>query len=93
MQVSPFTARVLKAAFVSAEDCDREVTKGIHGGEYQLVQNPIISNLYWREMLKTQVYQQYLVAFPVDEALCVSKWLVGMYLLSILGKCTIQALF
>ena len=94
MQVSSFTARGLKAAFVSAEDCDREVIKGIHGEEYQLVLNPIIiSNLYWREMLQTQVYQQHLVAFPVDEALCMSKWLVGMYLLSILGKCAIEACF
>ena len=94
MQVSSFTARDLKAAFVSAEDCDREVIKGIHGGEYQLVLNPIIiSNLSWREMLWTQVYQQHLVAFPVDEAHCVSKWLVAMYLLSILGKRAIQACF
>ena len=64
----------LKTAFVSAEDCDRE---GIHGGEYQLMlisPESIISNLYWREMLQTQVYQQNLVAFAVDEAHCVSKW-------------------
>ena len=76
MQVSSFTARDLKAAFVSAEDCDREVTKGIYGGEYQLMlisPESIISNLSWREMLRTQVYQQNLVAFAVDEAgtLCI----------------------
>ena len=29
--------RGLKAAFVSAEDCDREVFKGVHGVEYQIV--------------------------------------------------------
>ena len=84
MQVSSFTARGLKAAFVSAEDCDKEVIKCIHRGEYQLVlisPESIISNLYWREMLRTQVYQQNLVAFAVDEAHCVSKWLVGTYLL------------
>ena len=84
MQVSSFTARGLKAAFVSAEDCDKEVIKCIHRGEYQLMlisPESIISNLYWREMLRTQVYQQNLVAFAVDEAHCVSKWLVGMYLL------------
>lgn len=77
VQVSSFTARGLKTAFVSAEDCDKEVVKGIHGGEYQLVlisPESIISNLYWREMLRTQVYQQNLVAFAVDEAHCVSKW-------------------
>ena len=96
MQVSSFTARDLKAAFVSAEDCDRRVIKGIHGGEYQLVlisPESIISNLYCREMLQTQVYQQNLVAFPVDEAHCASKWLVAMYLLSILVENTIQACF
>lgn len=64
---------------MSAENCDREVTKGIHDGEYQLVfisPESIISNLYWREMLRTPVYQENLVAFAVDEAHCVSKWLV-----------------
>ena len=71
MQVSSFTARGFKAAFVS---CDREVVTGIHEGEYQIVlvsPDSIImgSNLYWREMLRTQVYQQNLA---VDEAHCVS---------------------
>jgi len=78
-QVSSFTAKGLKTAFVSAENCDREVTKGIHDGEYQLVfisPESIISNLYWREMLRTPVYRENLVAFAVDEAHCVSKWLV-----------------
>ena len=52
MQVSPFTARDLKAAFVSAEDCDREVTKGIHGGEYQLVLISPESNNYQQSVLE-----------------------------------------
>ena len=41
--------------FVSGRDLFiTVVTKGIHGGEYQLVlisPESIISNLYWREML------------------------------------------
>ena len=82
MQVSSFTARGLKAAFVSAEDCDREV---IHGGEYQLVlispeltcigerccEHKCTSKILWPLLLMRQAH-------------CVSKWLVGTYLLSIL---------
>ena len=67
--------RDLKAAFVSAEDCDREVVKRIHGVEYQIVlisPESIIGNLYWREMLQAQVYQHNLVASAIDEARCVS---------------------
>ena len=55
----------LKAALsVSAEDCDRDVVKGIHGVEYLISPESIImgSDLYWR----AQVYQQNLVAFAVD---------------------------
>ena len=57
---------------MSAEDRDREVVKGVHGIEYQIVlispESIILgSDLYWREMLRAQVYQQNLVAFPVDE--------------------------
>ena len=52
VQVSPFTARGLKAAFVSAEDCDREVIKGIHGREYQLVLISPESNNYQQSVLE-----------------------------------------
>ena len=57
---------------MSAEDRDREVVKGVHGIEYQIVLiNPesIImgSDLYWREMLRAQVYWQNLVAFAINE--------------------------
>ena len=57
--------RGLKAVLiVSAEDCDRDVVKGIRGVEYLISPESIImgSDLYWR----AQVYQQNLVAFTVD---------------------------
>ena len=46
---------------MSAEDRDREVVKGVHGIEYQIVlisPESIImgSDPYWREMLRAQVY-------------------------------------
>ena len=95
-QVSSFNVRGLKAAFVSAEDCDMEVVKGIHGGKCQIMlisPESTISKQYWREMLRAHVYQQNLVAIVIDEAHCVSKWLVGTHLLPIHEKCVIQACF
>ena len=76
---------------MSNEDCDRKV---IHGGEYQLVlispeltcigerccEHKCTSNILWPFLL-------------MIEAHCVSKCLVAMYLLSILGKCAIPACF
>ena len=46
--------RGLKAALIlSAEDCDRDVVKGIHGVEYLISLESIImgSDLYWKEMV------------------------------------------
>ena len=96
VQVSSFTARGLKAAFVSAEDCDREVTKGIHGGECSnscwLVQNRLSATCLGERCYEHRCISK--ILWPLllmRQAHCVSKWLVGMYLLSILGKCAIQA--
>ena len=46
--------RGLKAALiVSAEDCDRDIVKGIHGMEYLISPESIMmGDLYWREMVQ-----------------------------------------
>lgn len=48
-------------------------------GQCQLVYispEALLCNLYWREILRSEVWQLNLVALVVDEAHCVQKWLV-----------------
>ena len=34
----------------------------------------LVGGMEWRSMLVTDVYQSCLIAFVVDEALCIKKW-------------------
>ena len=62
-------------AFVCGE-IERE-DKMLTEGKYHLIfvsPESIMTNLRWREVLWSNVYQQHLVVFAVDEAHCVPKW-------------------
>ena len=46
-------------------------------GEYQIIflsPEVLLTELRWREMLRTEVYQNNLVGVIVDEAHCVETW-------------------
>ena len=80
-QVSVFTSKGIKAAFVGGEQDDRAVKDAVFEGQYQLVfisPESLIRNLRWREMLRNDVYQHNLVGLAVDEAHCVTKWYVAL---------------
>ncbi len=76
-QRQKFCERGLRAEFVGQAQDDEQASRGVREGRYQLVfisPESLLRNLYFREMLRTAVYQECLVAFAVDEAHCVKKW-------------------
>ncbi len=82
-QVVKYGARGLKAAFVGRDQTDPSVDAGVEMGDYQLVyMSPecMLAVPRWREMFRSEVYQQNLVALAIDEAHCVEKWLVNCLL-------------
>ena len=75
--MSSLTSRGLSTVYVSGDLSDKNIKDDIFKGKYQLVlisPELLMTNLYWREMMRTDVYQKYLVAFVVDEAHCIIKW-------------------
>ena len=45
--------------------------------EFQMIfisPEALVGGMEWRSMLATDVYQSCLIAFAVDEALCIKKW-------------------
>ena len=51
----------------------------IRHGEYQLLfisPELLLKNLTWREVIRSASYMSKLIAFVVDEAHCITKWLV-----------------
>ena len=76
-QVKKFTDMGLKAAFVGEAQDDQSVEQGVKNGEYSLVyMNPesMMTVLQWREIFRSQLYQQRLKGIVIDEAHCVEKW-------------------
>ena len=71
-QVESFKSKGLEAAFVGCGD-----EQGILDGKYQLVYispEALFQKRVWRDMLQSDVYQNSLVGFIIDEAHCVKKW-------------------
>ena len=63
-------------AYVTGEDGNEEMKKGVHAGRYQLVlftPELLIDSKHWR-MLSSAIYSRRLRGFVVDEAHCVAKW-------------------
>ena len=77
--MNSLAAKGLSTVYVSGDLTDKEVKSRVFNGMYQLVlisPELLMTNLYWREMMRTEVYQRQLVAFVVDEAHCIIKWYV-----------------
>ena len=74
-QVRQMTERNMRAVYVG--DVDSEIENEVCDGKYQLVYlspEALLTNVTWRDMLQSPVYQQNLVALVIDEAHCVKKW-------------------
>ena len=77
-QVAKASGLGLKCVYLSQEDrCNDELVQAVLAGEYQIIflsPEVLLTELRWREMLRTEVYQNNLVGVIVDEAHCVETW-------------------
>ena len=75
-QVSAMTKRGMKAVYAS-ELSDDDTAMDVCSGQFQLVYmspESLLTDVRWRDMLQSPVYEENLVALIVDEAHCVTKW-------------------
>ena len=78
-QREKFMQKGLSVQFVGNAQTDERVLLPVLNGEIQLVYispESVLLNRRYRNMLSSQVYQEKLKAFIVDEAHCVKFWLV-----------------
>ena len=74
-----YQSRGMRTGYISRGMRNDEIKQGIRQGKYQLVfftPEALLSST-WRSMLPSPPYQNNLVAFVVDEAHSVYKWLVN----------------
>ena len=75
-QTQIFNAKGIEAIY-AGDELDEKSMDSVKSGKYALVfisPEAIIGRCMWREMLRSQIYQENLVAVVVDEAHCVEKW-------------------
>lgn len=76
-QVMAMTRRGVSAVYVGEVEEGSETFLRICAGKYQTVfmsPEALLTDVKWRDMLHSQVFQYNLVALVVDEAHCVKKW-------------------
>ena len=77
-QVDSLSSKGLRVGYINSET-DEDERRRVYRGMYQIVYFSPESLLYkshWRKVLHEEVYYNRIVAFVVDEAHCVKKWLV-----------------
>ena len=77
-QVASISEKGLSAVFISDKDSTPPTVKReIKNGNFQVVfTSPecLFLSMEWKNMLLSNVYQQNLIGFVVDEAHCIKKW-------------------
>ena len=71
-QTQIFNAKGIEAIY-AGDELDAKSMDSVKSGKYALVfisPEAIIGGCMWREMLRSQIYQENLVAVVVDEAHC-----------------------
>ncbi len=74
-QVEKLRKKGAKAVYTG--DITGDELECVHAGEYQYVftsPETLLTNMEWRDMLQTTVYEQNLVGLIIDEAHCVKQW-------------------
>ena len=77
IQVKSFEGKGVKVAFIGKDQTDENIRSNVIAGEYSLVYmspESMLTNLRYREMFRSVVYQENLVCLAIDEAHCVEKW-------------------
>ena len=72
-----YESRGISAAFVGQDQLDPKIKEGVLQGLYSLVYispESMLTNLSYREMFRSDVYQHNLMCLAIDEAHCVEKW-------------------
>lgn len=75
-QVARFCSRGVMSVCVGI-DSSVQVDQDVANGRYQVVffsPEAMLTNLKWREVFRSETYQQNVVGLIVDEAHCVEKW-------------------
>ena len=76
-QAASFSAKGLPAAYISADQEDTHVIRGVEEGEYKIVfftPEMLLLNKKWRKIFTTSHYVQNLRALVLDEAHVMKKW-------------------
>ena len=76
-QAASFTSRGLSTAYVTGQSENEDMKQGVYKRVYRLVfftPELLIMNRRWRKVPSSDVYNNHLKAFVVDEAHCVKKW-------------------
>ena len=85
-QTREFKRRGVSSIYITATVSDQD-ERAVLLGHFSLVYispEQLLGCEKWREMLRSDIYQEMMVGFIVDEAHCVKKW----YISSLLNLCT-----
>ena len=74
-QVASFQKKGVNAVYINPSDSESKLA--VVTGEFQLIYispETLLTDLEWRDILQSPLFQQNLEGLVVDEAHCVKKW-------------------